>query len=254
MISVFASFVSAQTSGDVGGSVENALNVVIAAVSPILKYTLGDTGLDNNPELFFIKVLLFVLMIAVVYTAADRIPGVNASVALIWTITIVVSILAARFLTTEALINFVWLPSGVVGVALASFLPFILYFFFLEGFNSRIIRKVGWVFFAVLFFGLAYTRWDTLVSDGFNLGWIYIITAVLSGIMVLADRKIRMVMFRSSLDSGIDRTKRIRAGDIHGEIDDLWGKYAKASGNNTLQMDIKSQIDAKQEALNKLLK
>ncbi|MDO8459617.1 MAG: hypothetical protein Q7S74_00770 [Nanoarchaeota archaeon] len=187
---VFTVFlVSVVSAAGFNSQVDSFLSDAIDTVKPIFQYTLGADGLDSS--LFFVKVLLFFVMLAVLYIAVDKVPGISDRPVVTWIITIIVAILGTRFLTTVALVNLVWLPSGVVGIALTTLLPFIIYFFFVESFDSRIIRRVGWIFFVVLFMGLAISRWSDLANgSSFNLGWIYVITAGLSLLSFVFDRTI----------------------------------------------------------------
>ena len=110
-----------------------------------------------------------------------------------WIIALVAAILGARFLSPTALINLVWLPTGIVGIVLTSLLPFIIFFYFIESSKTQVlIRRVGWILFGVLYLGLAATRWSDFElatgGDKFNLGWLYIITAILAFLCFLFDR------------------------------------------------------------------
>ena len=185
-------------------SIEKVYNQLAEALNPILKYILGDVtpaanSVFESSDLFLIKLLVFILMIAFIYSASQRVPVINESAWLVWVTTFVISILTTRFLSSEALITLVWLPSGVLGISLVSLLPLIIYFFFIEGLDSSVIRKIGWTLFAMVFFSLALIRWDTLTQDGFNLGWIYVITAVVSLLLIYFDRTIRARYFLASI-------------------------------------------------------
>ena len=167
------------------------------------EYIVGPAGLilgnidgNNSGELFFVKFLFALIIFAVVFYSVKQVPNLGKGMTL-WVISIAVSLLAIRFLSNEVVINFIWLPQGVLGVALATLLPFILFFFFIESFDSRLIRKVGWSTFAVSYSMLAMLRWDDLEVSGnsifglTNLGWFYLIIAGLSVLAILADSGIR---------------------------------------------------------------
>jgi signal transduction histidine kinase len=195
-------FASAVSAGEtLGTAVNDFVQGISKALEPVLRYTLG--GENLAADVFLVKVLIFILMLSVLYFAVGKVPIFEDNIYLRWIITIVMAILGARFLTPDALINFVWLPNGVVGVALASLLPFIVFFFFIESFSGpayRLIRKVGWALVTVLFIGLAITRWDDfalsstsegIITLGFNLAWLYVITAILAALAFLFDKPIQ---------------------------------------------------------------
>src|SRR6185436_11514323 len=88
-------------------------------------------------ELFFIKVLVFILLVGMIGYAVRRVPGIGDKSLLVVLISVIVSLISVRYITSEALVNFIWLPYGVLGIFLASVFPFIIGFFFIESFRSR---------------------------------------------------------------------------------------------------------------------
>jgi hypothetical protein len=184
-------------------------------IGKALRFLLGDVG---DGETFFVKVLFALIIFAVVYYSVRRIPNLGEGMTL-WILSIAVSLIAVRFLANETLIEFLWLPQGVLGVALATLLPFILFFFFIESFSSYpIIRKVGWSIFAVVYVMLALLRWEDLVVSnvseagqvngilvGFNLGWFYLIIAVLSILAILFDKAIHSTWLKNEMAAASSR-------------------------------------------------
>lgn len=221
-MSVF-SFVSAATAGfDYSDKIEAIFDDLSSNLEPILKFTLGSVdsntlnsqgiAVDMAGDILLIKLLLFIVMLSVLYFAVEKVPVLGESGWTQWTVSVVVAILGARLLTTEALINFVWLPSGSVAIALTCLLPFVVYFYFLEGFqNSRVIRRFGWSLFIVVFFGLAFLRWgdlahneaNGLIKGSFNLGWFYIITAFLGIISFVLDGTIQKWFAKANAQKSI---------------------------------------------------
>lgn len=198
------SFVSAAVDLSV---VTDFLRETATALKPIFQYTIGDPG--GSDDIFVVKVLLFILMIAVVYLAAEKVPGINSNSFVLWLVTIIISMLGARFLSSKELVETVWLPSGVVGITLASFLPFLVFFFFIESFQGhRVVRRVGWILYCVLFAVIAAVRWpETSVQSGalagWNLSWIYIVTAVLALLSFYFDGTIQKYFAKSGAQKAI---------------------------------------------------
>lgn len=198
-----SSFVSAQggeaNSAILEGEVNKFIGNVNTVLKPVLELLLGKstTGQDFTASDLTIKLLVFVLLLAVVYMAVSKLPGIKEESWVLWTISLVASILSVRFLTSSALVELVWLPTGVLGVSFMCLFPLVLYFFFVESFeSSRMLRRFGWVFFIVIYVTLAIVRWNelkhTLAGGGsWNLGWIYIMTAGLGVISLLFDRTIQ---------------------------------------------------------------
>jgi hypothetical protein len=187
---VLISFVSA----DIGDSVSRILNDVNGIIEPVANFAFGSSRSESGTfDDLMVKVLIFIVMLCILYLALERMPFMGNNEAITWTVASVIAILSVRLLSSPALLNFVWLPSGVLGVALVCLFPLVIYFFFIESFDNRIIRKLGWIFFAVLFFALAAVRWNQLYDSKlpWNLGWIYIGTAVLGLLTLSFDGTIR---------------------------------------------------------------
>src|SRR3989338_10978061 len=127
-------------------SVETGLNDFTTVANPIVKFIIGDVEGDSG--LLFIKLMVFFLILVIVYYATRNVPGIGDKKSLSFIISLIVSVMAIRFLTTKELVNFIWAPYGVLGVALSSIFVFVLAFFFIMSFND-IIRKVGWTAFKI---------------------------------------------------------------------------------------------------------
>ena len=235
-------------------------------ITPIVKFLLG--GTDNfTGELVWVKLLVFAILLSAVYFATERIDLISQEAWVQWTITIAVSLLGARFLSTEALLNFVWLPTGVLGVTLICALPLVLYFFFVEeGFrNNRILRRFLWVLFIAIYAALAYLRWDdfSVVSDGksFNLGWIYIVTAGIGTLSLIFDKTIqsmfRQVQAENSLSAGKSK-HRIQLMKEYNDVHDAYYKatipISKTDYNDRLDDLIRKSSSAGMDDLEKLFK
>jgi hypothetical protein len=185
----------------------------------VLSFFLGGIEGGWNGNLVLIKFLVFVLILAMTKFSLERTPfGFKDNKSVVTIISIAVSLIAVRYLTTSALINFIWLPYGVLGVVLATILPFILYFFFIESFDESIIRKVGWITFCVIYVGLAYLRWDDFSGEKFNLAWMYVIIAVLSLLAIIFDKQIRYRLFIAMARKGEHIKNAVFRAEVEEEI------------------------------------
>ena len=213
---VFVSAQGATTGAGFGASIQNFIDELALGATPIAKLFVGevsatDLGGLSAGEALFAKVLVFFIVLTIVSLAVRTVPRVGESQWISFIIALLVTMLGVRYLTSGALLNAIWLPSGTLSVVLATFLPFIIFFFFTEGFESDIIRKVGWIAFVVIFFGLAYMRWDVFATTGsnkFNLAWMYVIIAGLSLIALVFDRSIHAMMAIQGLMRVKDDQKR----------------------------------------------
>ncbi len=232
-------------------------------VEPIAKAVLGDVkGTPGTSftigEIFFAKVMLFFILLMVVNLAVKNFPGLEDKGGIVFIISLIVSILGIRFIFGTAIIQTIWLPYGALGVALTSILPFIVFFLFVEGFDSSFIRKLGWVSFIVIFLALAALRWGDLrvvrpesSFNGYSFAWLYLIIAILSGILLIFDKKIRAMFRMASIGKIVDRGKRIKAVRVMGEIEDLYDDLTRAK-TDADRTAVKGEIDAKEKILKTL--
>ena len=230
---------------DIANSLRVASESIVGLLDPILKYTLGEVS-GGNSEIFFVKVLVAVLILSIVYLVVRRMPLLGENNTAAWVISTIVAILGARFLSSEALINFVWLPSGALGIALTSFLPLVIYFLFIESFHGMpLIRRAGWIFFALIFFALSLLRWDDLLvgsqSWWQNLGWVYFLTALLALVFAIADGTVQRAINR------IKAEKILMAGseDQIIEVKQKLNKLPQLVANNIVTQQAAKEMEAR---------
>ena len=188
--------VSADLTQDIGRGFQEVYKIIDVVITnfltPFVRLVLTSGNELISGDMLFAKLLFFLIVLSFVYFALDKANLFPDKKGLNWVIIIVVSILATRYLGTEALIQTIILPYSVLGIAISAGLPFIIYFLFIEiGFKNSndndfsILRKVAWVFFIVIFIGLWYARRPVIEQAGSYAGWIYPITLIASiGILV----------------------------------------------------------------------
>lgn len=171
----------------VGTFLSDAVKFIIGSSSTIAGY--------NITAVLLAKLLLLIILFSMIWSVLEFMPFMNDGWPR-WTLSIIVSILGIRFLTDE-LIATIILPYSVLAVSMTALIPFIIYFLFVErGINSSTGRKLAWTFFGATFLLLwAYrmgllgaTTKDTLALG--SSGYIYLITAAISLVMLLLDRTI----------------------------------------------------------------
>ena len=154
--------------------------------SPFFKFLLGAESYEGH---FFVSVLLLILLYVVVLSITKRMRIFSRYPFAYILISAIVSVLGARYMSENDLITGVLIPYGTLGVSVAVFLPLLIYFFFVhDSVPGSTGRRVAWILFAAVFFGLWITRLDEM--GAFN--WIYLIGLIIVGISFFFDKRVHM--------------------------------------------------------------
>lgn len=221
------SFVQGVYAASITDDMNSFIDGAVDFLNPFSAKLFGETP---DGQWLFAKVLFFIIILSIVWLALDRIPFFSPSQGqqlwVIWTVAIAVSILAVRFIGNEKLISTIILPYTTLGVVLAAGFPFVIYFVLIEmglrGNEYKTVRKVAWIFFAVVFMGLFVSRADQLGSAR-N---IYFVTALLSLIVILMDGTFQRMLHDMAMDRTIGNTKAHQIDAIQEEIRILNRRFA----------------------------
>jgi len=151
---------------------------------PFFSVLIGTGEID---EYLFARVLLLIIIYTMVLVVLKKTEIFKNNKGATIMIAVAVSILGVRFLATKALITLILLPYGAMAISLSIFIPFLIYFFFIHySVSTGLGRKLAWILFAAVFFGLWYTRQDTL--EGYDT--IYMIAIIGFLLVLIFDSKI----------------------------------------------------------------
>jgi hypothetical protein len=178
-------------------SIDNAAR----SVQPIAQFFLG--GFDYTGQLLFERFLVFLIIFAVTFVAIVKAPFFKDQRPAAIIISIIVPLLSVRYIDFEWM-NTILMTYQVFGIALASIVPFIIYFFFLIGIapNNSGLRKIGWVLFGCVYLGL-YTT-----AENQFYGQVYIWTALVAFLFLLLDGSIaKAMMWNRIKDSNLATIK-----------------------------------------------
>ena len=181
--------VSAQFNIDLEDGSTQIIDWIKGLFSPFAEAILG------GGELLFERFLLLLIVIALTYVVLSRMSFLEEKSGIIWTIALSVGILSTRYLTDLTYVQNALLPYNVLGITLTGVIPLLIYFFFVESFESSIARKTFWAFFIVVFIGL----WIDRSSELGSLAWIYALTGLLSFLALLFDGTIRRTMIKQQM-------------------------------------------------------
>ena len=215
---VLVSSASYDLPGNLERGMDGAIRIIESLFTPLVYVFFGGYG-----ELMFERVLLLLIIISIVYVVVSKMDIFKDNGGVIWIITLSVSLLALRFMTDELIENII-LPYSIMGVALSAALPLIIYFTFVQSFeSSSTIRKILWIFFIVVFIGLWDSRYDSLGS----LSWIYFATGLLGFIFLFFDGTIRRYILRQQFGE-LDRDRRFQTiSKLSTDLEKLEDSYSR---------------------------
>lgn len=191
---------------------------------PLVEVVFGTGQFD---EFLFSKLLLAFLIFSISYIALKQVPlfkkedGKPTNKWAHVIIVLVVTILGVRFMSDNQFIQGVLLPYGVFAIALATFLPFFIYFYFVHEAikGSTVGRRLAWIFFAAVFFGIWFNRWDQLGDSN----WIYGLGIIGVAIAFIFDPKIHEYF-------GMSEFREARRIAVDQQIADIQAKISKYRG------------------------
>jgi len=156
------------------------IDLVVNFFEPLLQVVLG--GEMWSGYYLFEALILFIILVGVVYLSLNKVKIFEDNKGVLWIVCIGVPLLGIRFLDI-IWFNTIMIQYKVLAIALLAGLPFFIYFFFLNNVfaNYAAIRKIGWIFFACIYFGL----WIT--SGVEDYGQIYFWTALASLVFLFLD-------------------------------------------------------------------
>jgi diacylglycerol kinase len=199
-LSISFIFAQQQRSGDIGDLIKSGIEMVVDAIAPFASYLFGDISGSkdfSSGSLLFAKVLFFIILLSVIWLSLEKVDFFSDFPWAHWLISIIVSILAVRYLSDQSWMLAILFPYGTLGIAILAGLPFVIYFFVVNvGMKNSIplMRRIAWIFFAVIFIGLWLTR-DT--GQGI---WLYPITALAAIVMASIDGSIQRFFRKMKLE------------------------------------------------------
>jgi len=200
---------------------EDIFNEIIKPIAELLfKNSDALTG-----ELLFAKVLFFIIIISIIWKTLEQVEFFSEHSGVHWLIAISASILATRWLSSAELIKTILLPYTTLGIAISAGIPFVLWFIIInrgfKGPGHKTIRRIAWIFFAVILAGLWISRQPELSTGNSKAYLIYPITAVLAFLMAWMDGTIQKFFLQLELDKVGLNTKQNLIDNIKQKISDL---------------------------------
>ena len=146
--------VSAQYGWGYGFGFDQVIDSFTQNVEPLLRFVLG--GYDWNGYLLFEKLLLTFIITSIAYLSLKNIgPMKEAKPGIVRLIALIVGILGVRNLN-DLLLNTIFIQYQVLFVFVGAFIPFLIVWGLLKDLDPW-ARKIGWVFYVIVYMGLRYT-------------------------------------------------------------------------------------------------
>lgn len=236
------SFVSA---ADLSYITDRAIEGIKAVWVPVFSAMFGTYQTD---EFLFTKILLFVLLFLGVRAGVKATPALGEKDSISNIISLVVALIAIRFLSENDIVRGLLLPYQVLGVAILVGLVFVLYFFFVEKtVKGGGARKFMWFLFVIIMAILWFSQRDKL--SGIT-NYIYWGALALGIIMFFFDKQFRIYFDRQA-------TYGTALHAINRHLGQLYADYNNAMNvpgdqGEKMRKDIMKQIKKLEEEKHKL--
>jgi hypothetical protein len=206
LISMFGFVSSGPGLDSAVGEIQGVGKSIFEVFRPLLEGIVGETV---NGETFLAKILFLVIIFSIIWVSLEKVSFFRENTWTLVTVGAAASILAIRWFGSSEIVQTAILPYSVLGIAISSGIPFVLFYFIVADL-TKVMRKVSWIFFSVVFVGLWFSRYEDLG----NFGYIYLITAGLGLAMLAFDGTLQKIKNKA-------RTQRIRSATNSKLIDRL---------------------------------
>ncbi|MEK6908867.1 MAG: hypothetical protein AABX23_02340 [Nanoarchaeota archaeon] len=167
-------------------------------IEPLFVFLLGPEVGPGNSEIFFAKILLFLVIVSVIWIILGRMPLFTHNRSTVGFVSIVVSLLGVRFISAEW-VNAILLPYNTLGIAVVSVLPLAIYTYFVySAIGSKTLQRAAWIVAGCVFIFLYWTRLDDL---GTKVAWVYGLCAGACIITFFCNNIINMTLNKIKIES-----------------------------------------------------
>jgi len=163
----------------------SVIDSALGILSPFFEKIIGDY---NTSEFFFSKILLMILLIVVCKKVLDKTPFGENKEKISLLISVIVSILAIRFINENNFFEAILIQYGTLGIAITTIIPLIIFFYFVH--NSGVGsfgRKIFWALYGIILLVLWLLKSKNLPEAA---NWIYGLTFIAVILFVIFDKTI----------------------------------------------------------------
>ncbi len=190
--------------------VQNVANDIVEIVTPVFQALFGGgADLYANKGILFTQILFFIIVFGIILLSLKKVDFFSDNPLVLNIMALAVSLLAVRGISSTDLISTILLPSEALGIALLAGIPFVIYFIVINvGFKTQpsILRRVAWIFFAIIFIGLWSSKTSELVDN--KLYNIYLFTSIAAIVMAWIDGTLKKFFLKVEVDRLKDVNKK----------------------------------------------
>jgi len=171
-------------------------------LAPLFEWILGNAqttelGLSSD---ILIRIVFFSVILSLLWITLSNIELFNEKRPILSILSIGLSLIITRGIFAIDVLREILMPYNVLGVTLISVIPFIIFFIFVEkglpGTSNKILRKILWVFYSVVFFAMVIS----LYRSGSQYSWVYSLVVFLSILMSIFDGTIQKMFNKIKVD------------------------------------------------------
>ncbi len=132
--------------------VSKGIDDTVRASAPVFERIIGDY---SSSEFFFHKVLLLILLAIICKFVLDKTHLFESNKKVNIILSLIISVLSIRFINENNFFQTIFIQYGVLGIAITTALPMIIFFFFIH--NTQVGtfgRKMFWAIYAVTLTGI----------------------------------------------------------------------------------------------------
>ncbi len=205
-------------------------------------------GVYQSDEFLFIKIMVFILLFFGVRIGVKAVPAMSDKQGIVNIISLVVSLIAIRFMSENDIVRGILLPYGVLGVVILIGSVFILYFFFVEKtVSSAAGRKFMWILFVLIMAVLWFSQREKLAGVTSYIYWGALALGIL---MFFFDKNVKRYFDRqASYATAITALNR-HLGQLYTDYNNAMNVPGDAG--DRMRKDIMKQIKRLEEEKHKL--
>jgi hypothetical protein len=239
LLTVFlSSFTSAQTANIFPRTREFFGTFYENIVVPIFSFLLGPEIGPENSELFFAKLLLFILLLSVISIVLSNFPLFQNRKSTVNLVSVIVSLLGVRFLSAQW-VQGILLPYNTLGLAVISLLPLIVFTYFVyHGIAGKTMQRIAWIVAGSIYILLFFLRVDELG----DLAWIYGGAAILCLLAVIFNHQIDRLLKWAKIESVYSQANEELIRNLRRKLNEAHQDFANNVINQSEYDSIKRRI------------